>query len=92
MFDLSGKTILLTGASKGIGAAIAAALGEAGAHLIGHYGGDRAGAEAATSGIPAARRLLVGADLGTPRRGRSSVAGGRSPGEVESMCWSTMPR
>jgi NAD(P)-dependent dehydrogenase (short-subunit alcohol dehydrogenase family) len=66
MFDLTGKTILLTGASKGIGAAMAAALGEAGAHLIAHYGGDRAGAEAATGAIPAARRHLVGADLGAP--------------------------
>jgi len=63
MHDLSGRTILLTGASKGIGAATAAALGAAGAHVIAHYGGDRAGAEAATAAIPAARKLLVQADL-----------------------------
>ena len=39
MFDLKGKTLLVTGASKGIGAAIATALGEAGARVIAHYGG-----------------------------------------------------
>jgi len=61
--DLSGKTILLTGASKGIGAATAAILGEAGAHVVAHYGSDRAGAEAATAAIPAERLLLVQADL-----------------------------
>jgi NAD(P)-dependent dehydrogenase (short-subunit alcohol dehydrogenase family) len=63
MHDLSGRTILLTGASKGIGAATAEALGAAGAHLVAHYGGDRAGAEAATAAIPAERKLLVQADL-----------------------------
>ena len=63
MHDLSGRTILLTGASKGIGAATAEALGAAGAHLVAHYGSDRAGAEAATAAIPAERKLLVQADL-----------------------------
>lgn len=63
MHDLSGRTILLTGASKGIGAATAEALGAAGAHLVAHYGGDRAGAETATAAIPAERKLLVQADL-----------------------------
>jgi NAD(P)-dependent dehydrogenase (short-subunit alcohol dehydrogenase family) len=61
--DLSGKTILLTGASKGIGAATAAILGEAGAHVVAHYGSDRTGAEAATAAIPPERLLLVQADL-----------------------------
>ena len=63
MIDLSGKTILLTGASKGIGAATAAILGAAGAHLVAHYGSDRAGVEAATAAIPPERLLLVQADL-----------------------------
>ena len=63
MHDLSGKTVLLTGASKGIGAAIAAAVGAAGAHLVGHYGTDRAGAETATRNVPPDRLRLIGADL-----------------------------
>lgn len=61
--DLTGKTILVTGASKGIGAAIVASLGAAGAHVVAHYGSDRAGAEAAVAGIPPERCRLVQADL-----------------------------
>ena len=66
MPDLARKTILLTGASKGIGAATARILGEEGAHLVAHYGTDRAGAEAATADIPPDRKLLVQADLSKP--------------------------
>lgn len=50
MGDLTGKTVVVTGASKGIGAATAAAMVAAGANVIAHYGGDRAGAEAVTGG------------------------------------------
>jgi NAD(P)-dependent dehydrogenase (short-subunit alcohol dehydrogenase family) len=64
VLELTGKTVLLTGASKGIGAATARILGEAGARVVAHYGSDRAGAEAATAGIPADRKLLLQADLG----------------------------
>jgi NAD(P)-dependent dehydrogenase (short-subunit alcohol dehydrogenase family) len=63
MTSLADKTILVTGASKGIGAAIVRALGEAGAAVIAHYGADRAGAAQATSDIPADRRLLLAADF-----------------------------
>ena len=66
MFDLSGKTVLLTGASKGIGAAIAAALLSSGAHVIAHYGSDRAGAESVASPFPPDRVKLIGADLRKP--------------------------
>jgi NAD(P)-dependent dehydrogenase (short-subunit alcohol dehydrogenase family) len=71
MQDLAGKTILVTGASKGIGAAIIAWLGRAGAHVIGHYGSDRRGAESATAGLPPERVRLLAADLaetGAPAR------------------------
>ncbi len=71
MHDLSGKTILLTGASRGIGAATARALGGAGAHLAAHYGGHRAGAEAAVAAIPEDRRLLLQADLFEPGSARA---------------------
>ena len=68
MFELTGKTILVTGASKGIGAAIVALLGRE-ANVIAHYGGDRTGAEAATAEIPRDRLKLVAADLATPGAG-----------------------
>ncbi len=60
------KTVLLTGASKGIGAATARSLGEAGAHVVAHYGSDEAGARAATAAIPDERKLLVQADFSDP--------------------------
>src|ERR1700676_4711381 len=63
MLDLNGKTILVTGASKGIGASIARIVGEAGAHVIAHYGSDRSGAEAALIDLPPDQKLLVQADL-----------------------------
>jgi 3-oxoacyl-[acyl-carrier protein] reductase len=62
-FSLEGKTVLLTGASKGIGAEAAKVLLDMGADLIAHYGSDRAGAEAAVSGADPARVLLLQADL-----------------------------
>ena len=66
MSDLADRTILVTGASKGIGAAIVRALGEGGASVIAHYGSDEAGAREATASIPEERRLLVAADLADP--------------------------
>jgi len=66
MLTLAGKTILVTGASKGIGAAIARTLGESGAAVIAHYRSDRAGAESALADVPADRKHLIGADLGDP--------------------------
>ena len=61
--ELAGKTVLVTGASKGIGAAIARRCGEAGAHVVGHYGRDRAGAETALSGHA---HTLLSADAENP--------------------------
>jgi NAD(P)-dependent dehydrogenase (short-subunit alcohol dehydrogenase family) len=63
MAELRDRVVLLTGASKGIGAATAARLGRAGAEVIAQYRRDEAGALAATAAIPAGRRLLLGADL-----------------------------
>jgi NAD(P)-dependent dehydrogenase (short-subunit alcohol dehydrogenase family) len=69
--SVAGKTVLVTGASRGIGAAIAAALGEAGAIVIAHYGTHRAGAEAALAGIDGDRAAYVQRDLAEAGGGRA---------------------
>jgi NAD(P)-dependent dehydrogenase (short-subunit alcohol dehydrogenase family) len=66
MYDLTGRTVLVTGASKGIGQATVVALGAAGANVIAHYGSDEAGAREAVSEIPPDRRLVLQADLAAP--------------------------
>jgi len=60
--DLSGKTILVTGASRGIGAAIARRLGQSGATVAVHYGRAREPAEAIAREIGNGARAF-GADL-----------------------------
>jgi NAD(P)-dependent dehydrogenase (short-subunit alcohol dehydrogenase family) len=64
--DLSGKHILVTGTSKGIGAEIARAMLAAGATVAAHYGHDRSGAEAAVSGASDGQAKLFAADFSNP--------------------------
>ena len=63
---LNDKTILITGASKGIGRALALGCAREGADVILNYNSDRAGAETAAKEIRALgrRTLVVQADLG----------------------------
>jgi 3-oxoacyl-[acyl-carrier protein] reductase len=76
MSDLSNKTALVTGASRGIGRATAAALGAAGAHVLVHYGRSLAEADAVVAGIRAAggRADALQADLGASD-GAATLAG-----------------
>jgi NAD(P)-dependent dehydrogenase (short-subunit alcohol dehydrogenase family) len=63
---LESKTILVTGASKGIGRSIVELLGSRGAHVIAHYSSDRLGVLEATRSIPDQRKLIVQADFSDP--------------------------
>jgi NAD(P)-dependent dehydrogenase (short-subunit alcohol dehydrogenase family) len=65
MTPLSGKTALVTGASRGIGRAAAIALAKGGAQVLVHYGHGRAEADAVVAEIRAAggRTDAVAADL-----------------------------
>jgi len=66
MDDLRDNTILLTGASTGIGAACALALAREGCSLVAQYHGNKEGAEEATAELPADRKLLIRADFSEP--------------------------
>jgi NAD(P)-dependent dehydrogenase (short-subunit alcohol dehydrogenase family) len=68
MTSLQNKTALVTGASRGIGRATAAALAEAGAHVLVHYGRSIQEAESLVAEIQAkgGRANAIHADLSTP--------------------------
>ena len=68
MTNCTGKTALVTGASRGIGRATALALAEAGAQVLVHYGKNAAVAEAVVAKIRNAggRAQAIGADLASP--------------------------
>jgi len=65
MSELSGKTALVTGASRGIGRATARALASAGFHVVAHYGNAAAEAAALVAEIETAggSAVAVGEDL-----------------------------
>ncbi|SAK84903.1 KR domain protein [Caballeronia glebae] len=54
MNDLAGKTALVTGASRGIGRAVALALGRAGAQVLVHYSSNETAADSTVAAIVAA--------------------------------------
>jgi 3-oxoacyl-[acyl-carrier protein] reductase len=68
MATLRDKTALVTGASRGIGRAIASALANAGAQVLVHYGRSARDAESLVAAIRSrgGHADAIGADLGTP--------------------------
>lgn len=68
MTDLTGKTALITGSSRGIGAAIAERLARDGAEVVVHYARDDRAADATVQRVRArgGQALAVKAELGVP--------------------------
>jgi 3-oxoacyl-[acyl-carrier protein] reductase len=75
MSKLTGKVAVVTGASKGIGAAIAKALGAEGASVVVNYASSKAGAEKVVAAITAAggKAVAVGGDVSKPAEAKGII-------------------
>lgn len=75
-FSLAGRRAIVTGSSRGIGAAIAVTLARAGADVLVHYTGNRQAAEAVAAciGGMGRRTIAAAADLSQPHAAATLVA------------------
>ncbi len=64
MSDLTSKSILVTGANRGIGAAIAQLVASQGARVALHYGSDASAAENILAQLDGSDHVMLAADLG----------------------------
>ncbi len=80
MTDLQGQVAVVTGASRGIGRAVAVRLGRLGASVVVNYSRDLAGAEATVAAIEAggSRAVHVRADVSKPSEIEGLLAAARS--------------
>jgi len=69
-----GRAVLVTGASRGIGAAVARAFAASGERVALHYGSRREQALAVAASLPGEGHVVVGADLADPEAVRAMVA------------------
>lgn len=69
-FPATGRRVLVTGASRGLGRALARAFAAHGDRVAVHYGSRRTGAARTLEGLPGEGHALVGADLSAPESAR----------------------
>jgi 3-oxoacyl-[acyl-carrier protein] reductase len=72
--DMSGKVVLITGSSRGIGKATAVLFAAAGARVAVHYNRDRAAAEETLSELDGRNHMVFQANLSNPDQAESLVS------------------